>query len=395
MSGARQGGAPFASPFGSIDAPDAVSRFLWSIGKRAEADFYLALFQAEEKERFAAIAVDGPVITHALDALVVDLRFLAAFGLTPVVVLGLLDATNAARDAAALAQALTRSSVRCRVFDAEAPLVHEARSAARAGEIPIIPLDVRKPDAQRLDALHGLIVRISTRKLIFLQRRGGIAIDGKGVGIVELNSGLDTLLASPDVSRKQRTILTSIAYVLDHIAHPCTFTLTSPLDLLRELFTTAGAGTLVRRAARIESHADYRAIDTQRLKAMLESAFNKPLTPGFLDRPVSRVYLEAEYRGAAMVIETELGAYMSKFAVGRQAQGEGIGRDVWAALVADYTTVFWRSRESNPVNVWYTKQCDGMARSGAWQVFWRRMPVERIPQAIAFALEQPKDFPRS
>ena len=48
---------------------------------------------------------------------------------------------------------------------------------------------------------------------------------------------------------------------------------------------------------------------------MLESAFNKPLTPGFLERPISRVYLEAEYRGAAMVIETELGAYMSKFAV--------------------------------------------------------------------------------
>ena len=377
-----------------IDAPDAVSRFLWSIGKRAEADFYLALFQAEEKERFAAIAVDGPVIAHALEALVVDLRFLAAFGLTPVVVLGLLDATNAARDAGALAQELGRSSVRCRVVAPEAPLVGEARAAARAGEIPIVPLDVRKPAPQRLDALHGLIVRLSTRKIIFLQRRGGIVIDGKGVGIVELNSSLDALLASPEVSRKQRTILQAVAYLLDHLAHPCTFALTSPLDLLRELFTTAGAGTLVRRAARIESHSDYRSIDAPRLKAMLESAFNKPLTPGFLERPISRVYLEAEYRGAATVIETELGAYMSKFAVGRQAQGEGIGRDVWAALVDDYPTVFWRSRETNPVNVWYTKQCDGMARSGGWQVFWRQLAVERIPQAIGFALAQPKDFPR-
>ena len=61
---------------------------------------------------------------------------------------------------------------------------------------------------------------------------------------------------------------------------------------------------------------------------------------------------------------------------------------------ADYSTVFWRSRVTNPVNAWYAKQCDGTVRTDVWQVFWRGIAVEHIPEAVAYSLEQPKDFPR-
>jgi bifunctional N-acetylglutamate synthase/kinase len=381
-----------------LQTPDSVSRFLWSIGKRAEGEFYLGLFRSEAKERFAAIAVDGPVMTHALDALVVDLRFLSQLGLVPTVCLGLLDVGDAARHATALVDELARVDVAARLLapGAGESLAMGARAAIRDGCLPIVPLDAtsgRSP-TERFETVRALVAEMATRKLIFLQRRGGIALDGQPIGIVELNGDLPGLLASPEVSRKQRTILTGVGYLLERLPHSCTFAITSPLDLLRELFTARGAGTLVRRAAHIERHDDYATLDAQRLAAMLESAFARPLSREFLQRPVSRIYLEEHYRGVAMVTETTLGAYMSKFAVERQAQGEGIGRDVWAALVADYPTVFWRSRAGNPVNDWYTKQCDGMARSEAWLVFWRGLPTTLIPEAIAFALDQPKDFPR-
>ncbi len=383
-----------------LHAPDTVSRFLWSIGKRAEAEFYLGLFRTEAKERFATIAVDGPVMTHALDALVVDLRFLSELGLVPIVFLGLLDAGDAARHAAALTKELERTGVAARLLapptSGDGTLAAAARATAREGAIPVVPFDANstRSVADRFEALGSLIDELQTRKLIFLQRRGGIAVDGQPLGIVELNADLTNLVASPEVSRKQKTILSGVGRLLDRLPHPCTFAITSPLDLLRELFTTSGAGTLVRRAARIDRHDDYSRIDTARLTVMLESAFNRPLSAGFLDRPVSRIYLEEQYRGVAMVIETSLGAYMSKFAVERQAQGEGIGKDVWTALTADHSTVFWRSRAANPVNAWYTKQCDGMARMEPWQVFWRGVPPDRIAEAIAFSLAQPKDFPR-
>src|SRR5207249_54320 len=108
------------------------------------------------------------------------------------------------------------------------------------------------------------------------------------------------------------------------LAHRCTFSMTSPIELLRELFTTGGSGTMVRRAARVERYDGYGSLDTARLVSMLESAFERPLSEGFLERPVSRIYVEEHYRGAALVLETPLGAYMSKFAVGREAQGEGL-----------------------------------------------------------------------
>jgi acetylglutamate kinase len=382
-------------------APDAVSRFLWSIGQRAESEFYLALFRAEAKERFAAIAVDGPVIREALDALLVDLRFLADLGLTPTVVVGLFEGEEADAQAEAIASGLAEADVPAAVAQAEEgegpTFAARVRGLARGGRIPVVALGARAGAsfAERLAHAGGLFTELGTRKLIFLQRRGGIALEGQPVGIVELNGDRDALRASGELSGKQKAILDGVAHLLDVLPHRCTFAITSPLDLLRELFTTSGAGTLVRRAARIERHTDYRAIDQSRLRVLLESAFNKPLHPSFFARAVSRIYLEENYRGAAMVVETNLGAYMSKFAVERQAQGEGIGKDVWAALVVDYPTVFWRSRATNPVNAWYTKQCDGMLRTPPWQVFWRGVAPQRLPEAIAFALDQPKDFPRT
>ncbi|WP_394842784.1 hypothetical protein LZC95_37650 [Pendulispora brunnea] len=384
-------------------APDTISRFLWSIGKRAEADFYLALFRAETKERFATIAVDGPVLTHALDALVVDLRFLSELGLVPIIVLGLLDADDVIKHASSLALELARVDVSSTVIEHPTPAeaAEAARVAARDGVIPILPLasppspaSGGRPLADRFEMVRVFLDTIQTRKLIFLQRRGGILLDGRAVSLVELNADLLTLVTSKDVSRKQKTILNGIAYLIDRLTHRCTFAMTSPIELLRELFTTGGSGTMVRRAARVERYEGFGSLDTARLVTMLESAFERPLSEGFLERPVSRIYLEEHYRGAALVLETPLGAYMSKFAVGREAQGEGLGKDVWGALTQDYANVFWRSRTKNAINAWYTKQCDGMIRTGVWQVFWRGLSPERIPEAIAFALDQPKDFPR-
>jgi len=168
--------------------------------------------------------------------------------------------------------------------------------------------------------------------------------------------------------------------------------MTSPLQLLRELFTVRGAGTLVKRGSTIARTDGFTGVDTPRLRALLESSFGRAPSEDFFDRPITRVYLEENYRGAALVLETPLGGYLSKFAVEREAQGEGIGRDLWQLVIADYPAIFWRARPSNPIAPWYTQECDGMARFPEWHVFWRGMPTERIEECIEWALAQPADF---
>jgi acetylglutamate kinase len=213
------------------------------------------------------------------------------------------------------------------------------------------------------------------------------------VGIVNLTTDYEALTASRELSRKQHEMLRQARrLVSDGVPQRMTLSITSPFELLRELFTVRGAGTLLRRGAVIRRRGGLDEVDRGRLAGLLSSSFGRAPTDDFLSRPVSRIYLEEGYRGAALLIDTPLGGYLTKFAVDREAQGEGMGRDLWELVVLDYPTVFWRARPENPVNAWYTRQADGLHRLFDWHVFWKGLLAERIPQAIEFALAQPVDL---
>src|SRR2546422_2298631 len=88
-----------AAPGAELDPAGVVLRFLESAGRPEEARFYLDLFRARPREQFAAIAIDGNVMRDAVDAVVLDLRFLAALDLFPTVVLGLMQGADVAAHA--------------------------------------------------------------------------------------------------------------------------------------------------------------------------------------------------------------------------------------------------------------------------------------------------------
>jgi acetylglutamate kinase len=129
------------------------------------------------------------------------------------------------------------------------------------------------------------------------------------------------------------------------------------------------------------------------LRALLNASFGRAPVDELFTRPIARAYVEEAYRGAALIDDTTLGAYLSKFAVDAEAQGEGIGRDLWQLVTAENPTLFWRARPRNPINAWYAKQCDGLQRFKEWQVFWKGLPSPNIPAAIDYALAQPIDLP--
>jgi acetylglutamate kinase len=378
-----------------LEPTEVVLRFLESVGRRSDAEFYLGLFRAEAKERFACIAVDGPVIADALDAVVLDLRFLAALGLAPIVAVGLFDATDATAQAARLAQALEGVGVSCRVLSPGLQLAAAAAHEMRDGHVVVVPYTpaFASTEAARFVALGDLVVTLSTRKLIFLQRRGGLRHDGKLVPLVNLTQDFEALLASEELSRKQKAILREAErLVCSRTTQKITVAITSPLELLRELFTVKGAGTLLRRGSRITRRDGLASVDKDRLRTLLESAFGRPVVDAFFEKEVSCVYLDEDYRAAAVLVDTELGVYLSKFAVEREAQGEGLGGDLWEKVTHDHPVMFWRSRRGNPIDPWYIRQCDGLVRLPAWNVFWKGFAPDRIAAAVDYALAQPADF---
>ena len=388
-----------------MEPADVVLRFLESVGKRSEADFYLSLFRAEPKERFAAISVDANVARHATDAVSLDLRFLATLGLFPVVLLGLFDSKEAAEHATRIKKRLETGGVPATILEGEGEALHEAAiRATRSETIPIVPMVPASGDPEgplthahideRFGRLSKLLSAMQTRKLIFLHRPGGLRQGGKLIPNIDLTSDYEALSHSRDLSRKERVILAqSRRLVLETVTHKLLVTVSSPLDLLRELFTVKGAGTLLRRGAIIQKHDGFPTIDRDRMRALLTSSFGRPPDDAFFERPASAIYLEESYRGAAVLRSTALGPYLTKFAVGNEAQGEGIGSDLWRRLLAECPRFFWRARPTNPIDAWYVKQCDGMARCGEWNIFWKGMDPIYLPSAIAYALGQPIDIP--
>jgi len=353
-----------------MSAPSrAVLRFLASIGRPAEAELYLSLYRAERPESFAVIAVDPEVLGVAGDALAVDLEFLAELGLSPI--LALASAEQAAQLAGGLA----------RLVEASDP--PGAADIARRGRIPIV-LVASDGD------LAALAAAVRTQKVVLLGPHGRMMRGGEPVSIVDLTTEADDLAGA--LSDPHRRLLERARALVDGVPHPLTVAVTSPLELLRELFTVRGAGTLVRRGTAVAAHGDLAAIDRDRLAALVEAAFGRPLRADFWSRPIERVYVAGDYRGAAVVSPTDEGPYLSKLAVDAPARGEGVGRDLWRALCRDYPTFYWRARAGNPIASWYQEQCDGMVKRGTWQVYWRGLEPTRIPAAVAAAEAAPADF---
>lgn len=378
---------------------DVVLRFLESTGRPSEARFYLALFRARPREQFAAIAIDAHVMADAADAVAQDLRFLTALDLFPTVVLGIFQPAEAAAHARRLRRHMEAEGVPVDELSATEPrLADRVTSCVENSAVPVVVFEsaANETAADRLDRLGVLLTELQAQKLLFLHRPGGLRQGGTLVPLVNLTTDVPALLASRELSRKEAAILDYARRLCAETALPSfTVAVTSPLNLLRELFTVKGAGTLLRRGARVVRHEGWDGVDVPRVRDLLASSFGRPPAAEFFERTPGRVYLEEAYRGCAILLDTPLGAYLTKFAVSAEAQGEGIARDLWEALAADTPVVFWRSRRGNPISEWYVKLCDGLARLPDWTVYWKGVAPGAIPAAIDWAVRQPVDIPKS
>lgn len=392
-----------------MDTAGAVLKFLRSVGSTADAEYYLREFRAGPREQFAAIAVDASTLVDALDAVSLDLRFLSELGLTPVVVLGLDPDGEAGPGTAALHRALGEMDVAADVLAATDSA--GVRAAARAGTIPIVDLGAHaafdatgvgtapgpatRHTLDTLDTLGQLLTDLGTPKLILLRSQGGLRRGGQRISVVNLSDELTALRAEGVLTADERRMLDRAeTLVFQRVPHRLLIAITSPINLLHELFTLRGAGTLLRPGSTILRSDGLAGVDTARLGTLLSASFGRTPAPALWQRPFSHAYVEREYRGAALLQAHPQWGYLSKFAVTRRAQGEGIGRDLWQAVKRDYPRLLWRSRAGNPINPWYEGRCDGRMRVGPWTVYFRGLSPADLPSAIAYATGQPDDLPQ-
>lgn len=374
-----------------MEPAEAVLQFLRSVGPRAEAEFYLRLFRSQPREAFAALAVDASTMRQNADAVALDLRLLCHLDLTPAVIVGLWDPQAARAQADSLLRRLDAMQI-AYAGPFSTTKTSAIAQAAQAGRIPLV-----MPAEARLDArmanLGELLEQLATRKLIFLREAGGVRRDGERISVVNVTTEAARLVADASLGEADRELIALSQRLLrQRESRHLLIAMTSPLNLLHELFTVRGAGTLLRRGAQVSRHEGLSGVDPDRLLETLEASFERPVRRELLQRHFTHCYVADDYRGVALLAPCPFGGYLDKFAVTAVARGEGLGRDLWEAVIADYPKLLWRARPQNPVAGWYEQQCEARWHRGPWTVYMRGIEPDQAAEAIAFASERPPDL---
>jgi acetylglutamate kinase len=403
-----------------------IVRLLSSMGSAKEIQQYLKRFSQLDAKRFAVVKVGGAVLRDDLPDLTSSLTFLQQVGLTPIVLHGAgpqLDeelsaagiekqTVNGLRVTSPQALAIVRrvfqqqnlrlvealqsmdtraTSVSSGVFTASYldqetyGLVGQVESinlapidaSLRAGSIPVIASLGETEQGQILNinadfAANELVRVLQPYKIIFLTGTGGLLDgDGKLIDSINLSTEYEQLMQQPWLHSGMRVKIEQIADLLQNLPLTSSVSITRPSELAKELFTHKGSGTLVRRGEKVQRFDSWDGVDLARMRELIESSFGRTLVADYFERTAPfRVYVSENYRAAMILLEVDGLAYLDKFAVLDDAQGEGLGRAVWQLMREENPRLFWRSRHGNLVNPFYYAESDGCFKQAQWKVFW-------------------------
>ena len=349
--------------------------FLDSIGRRDEYEFYLNKFQSEHSSCFALLCPDLGSIEAGAEVLAFDLHFLLRLELVPAILL-------CGEEAGKMREALSVESI----FEFHALGSGDAKAfiqqAKYNDKVPVLVSEEMDLEATLLQLLPGVANRVH-----FVRAAGGLkSTSGELLPYVYTHKENIQPLEKLEIDflGLGRKLLVERPGI--HLS------ITSPINLLQEIFTVKGAGTLFRKGSAIQHYQGIENIDHPSLIGLLEASFGRKLKgESFLDN-VDSAYIEQDYRGAVLLEKHPAGLYLSKFAVGREARGEGLAMELWREICDNHESLFWRSNITNPFNSWYHQQADGHHRSGKWQIFWRGVSAESISGIIDYCCSREEDF---
>lgn len=349
--------------------------FLDSIGRRDEYEFYLNKFHSEHSACFALLCPDWGSIEAGAEVLAFDLHFLLRLELVPAILL-------CGGHAAEMRETLAAEPI----FEFHALEAGEAKAfiqqAKNKDKVPVLVAEECDLEATLLQLIPDV-----ARRVHFIRAAGGLkSTSGDPMPYVYTHRINPQTLEALDYDYPAlgRKLLDERPGV--HLS------ITSPINLLQEIFTVKGAGTLLRRGSTILHFGEMQQIDGDRLIDLLETSFGKKLSNEIFFQHVGDAYIEQAYRGAVLLEHHPAGLYLSKFAVGHEARGEGLALELWREVCKNHAALFWRSNAANPFNSWYHQQADGHHRSGKWQIFWRGISASAISGVIEFCTTRDEDF---
>ncbi|VAV96560.1 Acetylglutamate kinase [hydrothermal vent metagenome] len=403
-----------------------VRELLGAMTEGREVRAWLKQFTQLERQRFAIIKIGGGTLRDEMPTICSALSFLQKLGLSPVIVHGggpqiddalrqagietpRIDGLRVTSPAAmpVIASALREVSlgfvsalnakganaVFCPAETVQATLIEPEKlgrvgtpsridfdaiaQITQNGQLPILSSVAMADDGQEAninaDALvRELAIGLQPQKIIFLTPTGAILdADGGRISAIHLLKDYETIIAEPWLLGGMKLKLQQINDMLEQLPLTTSAAITSPDQLVKELFTHGGSGTLIRKGEKTPVICQQEQLDEPALRGLIETAFGRTLLAEYWQNlDFAFAIASSSNRALALVTRQRGHLYLDKFAVSEQARGEGLGAAVWKVLLAQAPVLFWRSRISNPVNPFYFAEADGSAKSGDWRIFW-------------------------
>ena len=339
--------------------------FLDGIGRSDEYEHYIRRFQSDRSHSFALIVPDLESLEMAPSLFHFQIRTLVQLGLIPTILLA---------GPAGLRMKMAFQNFGATIETRE-PFTGELNAPV------LFMADGRSTVQTLLELLDHVAPRIH-----FVRLRGSFRdARNQEIPYSYLRDGKESLVP------EDQTLFEIGKRILE--TGPGTHvSVTSPANLLKEIFTIRGAGTVIRRGSRIHRFDRIDQLDREKLLKLFERSFGRPLENTDFLNQIGRIYLEENYRGVALLMDRPEGMYLSKFSVDTDARGEGIAQEIWLRMEAECPSLFWRSRKTNSINRWYTRVADGLHREDPWILFWKGVDPNHIPEIRRWVLSLPEDF---
>ncbi len=397
--------------------------FLKKTGREAEFKLFLDTIHHTQREKFALLKVSGKILEEKQTILINDIAYLNQLDIYPMLVHGAGSRLDTALPhsqkidgyrvtskedmyiidyifqeiASELVTQIEQAGGRarhmpplftCRLLPRlemvgeilevnTEPILQALRDNCTPIISPIGLVDGQKVNINADTAAKAVVAALKTRKFILLTESGGILDPHQRIiPSINLSSPGDISFITGGMKLKLNEIE---SFLKDHSY--CEVVITSPENLLKEIFTIKGHGTFIKYF-QIHKTDHWEGIDLEKVRDLLETSFRKKLVEGYFNRLVKSIYYQQDYEGIAIVSDLEGLNYLDKIAVSQLRQGTGLGKSIWENIVADYPQLIWRAALNNPINPFYMQHCDGMVKGKEWIVYWKEYDFKEIIPAM-------------
>ncbi|KAH6645834.1 acetylglutamate kinase [Truncatella angustata] len=414
----------------------AVIKVLNSIGTKREVQQYLSHFSSVSSQKFAVIKVGGAILTEHLDEFCSSLAFLYHVGLFPIIVHGAGPQLNRLLEEAGvepqfeegiritdgktlgvarklflaenlkLVQKLEELGVRARpitssVFTADYLDKEKWKfvgkitdvnsepieSAIANGYLPILTSMAETPEGQVLnvnaDVAAGELARVvEPLKVVYLSEKGGL-FDGEGTKIsaINLDEEFDHIMAQKWCKFGTRLKIKEIKELLDGLPRTSSVAIIHPADLQKELFTDSGAGTLIRRGAKLltaTSVDDFK--DLEQIKDVLvrdrDVTDSRATVDRYLDflkeRPF-KAFFDDQMKTLAVILKPDSQKSYSTLAtlnITKSGWLTNVADNIFAAIKKEYPSLVWTVKADDENLTWFFEKADGSLLRGNDVLFW-------------------------